>query len=363
MDEFKDIENWFFLSVCANNHRVFIYSENLNKNFILSKNFGGLRFKEIQFNNIFLFSQEKFEISKFKIINSYIDLYDSILKESFLTLISKYKTCDAECLKCDTLTGICLECSLGKIPLNNTCPMTKSQIILNDYYSSNDPVNNKSFYAKDYLKNGVPNFISFNYTITFYFSSIGNISYVQDLNHRTVFSMHNSKKLQSNLTYQLIIVNHTLYLKYYDIMRNLIEYKALSNIDEFWTNVILSHNVLENQLTIFILNQCDNITETHNIDNIILVPLDNNSFITIGGESNLNRYVGYIFDLSLYSNKLFEEKTIQIIRGIFSFIKDLYSNSTSENKQCVSPLIKRICGKLSYSVNHSPNFTCASKFI
>ncbi len=144
-------------------------------------------------------------------------------------------------------------------------------------------------------------------------------------------------------------------------MRNLIEYKALNNIDEYWTNVILSHNVFENQLTIFILDQCDKLTDTHFIDNIILVPLDNYSLITIGGDSDLNRYVGYIFDLSLYSNKLFEEKTIQIIRGILSLIQELYSNNTSENKQCVSPIIKQTCGKLFYSVNNSPNSTCTSK--
>ena len=359
IDQFSNIENWFLVAICGLNEKIIFYSENLIKYSILTSNKNGLNIGEILFDKVSFYSQNHLEISRFTLFNSFIDFYDINQKNIFIQDYFNLKKCDPECIKCDNYTGVCLECTSGNIPLNNSCPMMKTQIILNNYYGENDISFVRNYTLKDYLRNNLTEFNSFNYTISFNFAPIIRTD-KNLLNQMMLFSLENTKKPSNYYTYQLFISNNFLYLRYFSIKRNLINYLELISIDSSWTNIFMSHSVNENILTIFILNECRKIQASFIVDNIIILSLDLFTFFKIGGYSDNSRYVGYIYDFSIYTNKLFNAKTIQISQGKILIIQDLYLNNSCEIDQCSSPLICFFCAKQQFSINNSPLNYCIS---
>ena len=318
INQLYDIENWFFVSLCGINDLIYFYSENFMKKLTYFSNNNGLNMRNIEFNQVkFSSLSSQIEISNFQITKNFINFYNLTKKKIFFETNFPPIDCDTECVKCDENTGICLECSYRKIPMNNTCPMIKHQIIQTVFLDFSKNQSQEIFKIKNYISDKITNFKSFNYTLAFYFKSIIDERKSGYQNEYYIVSFHNSQDLSKNvLEYSFVINNNTLYLKYFDLVKNFKQYKPLINNFNSWKNIFVSHNVKENILTIFIFNQCQNLTNNITINNIFLLPLNTDSFIKIGGVSDSSNFNGYLYDISVYSNKVFDLKTITISQGI-----------------------------------------------
>lgn len=269
----KSIYNWFFFSITYKNDNLFWYIEDSTRNLTLTTQF----IKNVSiipiYNNSIILNPLKqnlgLEIAKLNIdqVNA-LDFYiNSNMKSS--NLYKFPKDCDADCTKCDNISGICYECSSGNIPTDNKCPPNYVNITEYQYFKG-DSYNSLNYHIKSKLNSSISQFNSKSYTLTFWIRTISKNTTLSSYNEENYFSLYSAispyPDFISNLTFPLSLKT-TKNSKFLYIYSNINKFQIITSIylnTESWYFVSIGFEVEQKYIHLYIRSNCPNQSELYN---------------------------------------------------------------------------------------------------